>query len=41
MADIEGMNRVGNELSITWKGTTDTFAIEETEFAGTIFEKIP
>ena len=41
MADIEGMNRVGNELSITWKGTTDTFVIEETEFAGTIFEKIP
>jgi hypothetical protein len=41
MAEIEGMNRVGNELCITWKGTTDTFVIEETEFAGTIFEKIP
>ena len=41
MADIEGMNRVGNELSITWKGTADTFVIEEKEFAGTIFEKIP
>ena len=41
MADIDGMNRMGNELSITWKGTTDTFVIEETEFAGTIFEKIP
>jgi hypothetical protein len=41
MADIEGMNRVGNELSITWKGTTETFVIEEKDFAGTIFEKIP
>jgi hypothetical protein len=41
LADIEGMNRVGNELCITWKGTIDTFVIEEKEFAGTIFEKIP
>ncbi len=41
LADIEGMNRVGNELCITWKGTTDTFVVEEAEFDGTIFEKIP
>jgi hypothetical protein len=41
MANIEGMNRVGNELSVTWNGTTDTFILEETKFAGTIFEKIP
>jgi hypothetical protein len=41
MADIEGMDRVGNELSITWKGTTDIFVIEETELAGTIFKRIP
>ena len=41
MADIEGMDRVGNELSITWKGTTDIFVIGETELAGTIFKRIP
>jgi hypothetical protein len=41
MADIEGMNRVGNELNITWKGITYPFIIEEKEIAGTIFEKIP
>jgi hypothetical protein len=41
MVDIDGMNRVANELDITWKNTTDKFVIEEGEFAGTIFEKIP
>jgi hypothetical protein len=41
MADIEGMDRVGKEISITWKGTTDIFVIEETESAGTIFKRIP
>jgi len=41
MVDIEGMNRVGNELSITWKGFTDIFVIEETELVGTIFESLP
>ena len=41
MADIEGISRVGKELSITWKGFTDIFVIEEAEIAGTIFEKIP
>jgi len=41
MADIEGMDRVGKEISITWKGTTDIFVIEETESAGTIFNRIP
>ncbi len=41
MSDIEAINRVGNELSITWKGSTDTFVIEKTELVGTIFEKIP
>jgi hypothetical protein len=41
MADIEGMDRVGKEISITWKGTTDIFVIEEMESAGTIFERIP
>jgi len=41
MADIEGMDRVGKEISITWKGITDIFVIEETESAGAIFKKIP
>jgi len=41
MADIEGMNRVGKEISITWKGITDIFVIEETESAGAIFKRIP
>ena len=41
MADIEAINRVGNELSVTWKGSTDIFVIENTEQVGPIFEKIP
>jgi hypothetical protein len=41
MADIEGMDRVGKEISITWKGITDIFVIEEEESAGAIFKKIP
>ncbi|MGD9131409.1 MAG: hypothetical protein PVH73_07540 [Candidatus Bathyarchaeota archaeon] len=41
MADIEGMDLVGKEISITWKGTTDIFVIEETESAETIFKRIP
>ncbi len=41
MADIERMDRVGKEISITWKGTTDIFVIEETKSAGTIFERLP
>jgi len=41
MSDIEAINRVGNELSITWKGSTDIFVIEKTEQVGKIFEKIP
>ena len=41
LADIERMDRVGKEISITWKGITDIFVIEEEESAGTIFKKIP
>jgi hypothetical protein len=41
MTDIEEMNRVGKELSITWKDSTDIFIIEEPELAETLFEKIP
>jgi hypothetical protein len=40
MTDIESINRVGNEFSITWKGVTDIFVIEETELVGTIYERI-
>jgi len=41
MSEIEAINRVGNELSITWKGSTDIFVIEKAELVGTIFEKLP
>jgi len=40
MSDIDAITRVGNELSITWRGTMDIFVIENTEFFGSIFEKI-
>ena len=40
VADIESMERVGNELSITWKGATDRFVIEKAELAETIHAKI-
>jgi hypothetical protein len=40
MADIESIERIENELSITWKGVTDRFVIEKAELAGTIYEKI-
>ena len=41
MSDIEEINRVGNEISITWKGSIDIFAIENSELVETILEKIP
>jgi hypothetical protein len=40
MPEVEAINRVGNELSITWKGSVDIFVIEEPELIGSIFEKI-
>lgn len=40
IADIESMERVGNELSVTWKGVTDRFVIEKAELAETIHAKI-
>jgi hypothetical protein len=40
LADIESIERVGNELSITWKGVTDSFVIEKAEFVETMYEKI-
>jgi hypothetical protein len=41
MSDIESMNRNENELSITWKGVTDLFIIDDGDLAGSIFEMIP
>jgi hypothetical protein len=40
IADIESIERVENELSITWKEVTDRFVIEKAEFIGTLYEKI-
>jgi hypothetical protein len=40
IADIESIERVGNELSITWKGVTDRFVIDKAELAETIHAKI-
>lgn len=40
LTEIESIERVGNELSITWKGVTDIFEIEETELVGMIHERI-
>ena len=37
---IEGIERVGNELSIMWRGVTDIFVIDETELGGMICERI-
>ncbi|NHJ33266.1 MAG: hypothetical protein FK732_10405, partial [Asgard group archaeon] len=41
LSDIKAINRVGNELSITWKGSTDIFVIEKAEQVGTVLEKLP
>ena len=40
MSEVEAINRVGNELSITWKGSLEIFVIDNNEFIGSIFEKI-
>jgi hypothetical protein len=40
IADIENIERVGNEFSITWKGVTETFVAEKAELVGTIYEKV-
>jgi hypothetical protein len=40
IADIENIERVGNEFSITWKGVTETFVTEKAELVGTIYEKV-
>ena len=40
IADIERVERVGNELSITWKGATDRFVMEKAELAEAMHAKI-
>jgi hypothetical protein len=40
VTDVESIKRVGSEFSVTWKGITDIFVIEETDLVGTINERI-
>lgn len=40
MSEIEAISRVGNELSITWKGSINIFVIENPELLGTVLEEI-
>jgi uncharacterized coiled-coil protein SlyX len=40
MAEVEGVERQGNDLSISWKGTTDVLFIEQTSQIDTIYERI-
>lgn len=40
IADIESVERVENELSISWKGVTDRFVMEKAELAETLHAKI-
>jgi hypothetical protein len=40
VTDVESIKRVGSEFSVTWKGITDIFVIEETDLIGTINERI-
>jgi len=40
IADIESIERAGNELSVTWKGTTDRFVMEKAETAETLHARL-
>jgi len=40
VTDVESIKRVGSEFSVTWKGCTEIFVIEETDLIGTISERI-
>jgi hypothetical protein len=40
ITDIESVKQVGNELTITWKETTDTFVIEKMELVEKINERV-
>ena len=36
LADVENIDRMANEISITWKGVTETFVMQKAELAITI-----
>jgi hypothetical protein len=40
LAGVENIDRVANEISITWKGVTETFIMPKAELAITIYERI-
>lgn len=40
LVDIEAVERVENELNVTWKGVTDRFVIEQAELAETMRARI-
>jgi hypothetical protein len=40
LADVENIDRIANEISITWKGVTETFIMPKAELAITIYERI-
>ncbi len=40
LTDIENIDRLGNEISITWKGATETFLMPKAELAKEAHEKI-
>jgi hypothetical protein len=40
LADVENIDRMANEISITWKGVTETFVMQKAELAITIYERI-
>jgi hypothetical protein len=40
LVDVESVDRQGNGLSITWKGTTETFDIKQSSQVDAIYERI-
>ena len=40
LIEVEGVERLGDDLSLTWKGTTEIFAIEEKPQIDKIYEKV-
>src|SRR4030066_1284193 len=40
LSDVENSERQGNDLSISWKGVTEMFAVEQASQIEPIYEKI-
>jgi hypothetical protein len=40
ISDVEGVDRQGNDLSVTWKGTIDMFVIEQQSEVDQVYERI-